>query len=144
MIETGAEVVELALGDVDEERFWLHGLSSGATLSDCASAQADRASAQVVRRERLLIGDRTSRALSDRRSPYDEKMTTDPKFLLSLDGGGLRGIIPAMVLAKLKAQTGRPAGETTRFSVPPWPTPMPPFGGPLCGGPSRLPLRTPR
>ena len=42
-------------------------------------------------------------------------MTTDPKFLLSLDGGGLRGIIPAMVLAKLEAQTGRPAGETFAF-----------------------------
>lgn len=42
-------------------------------------------------------------------------MTTTPKLLLSLDGGGLRGIIPATVLAKLEAQTGRPAGETFAF-----------------------------
>ena len=42
-------------------------------------------------------------------------MTTTPKLLLSMDGGGLRGIIPAMVLAKLEAQTGRPAGETFAF-----------------------------
>lgn len=31
--------------------------------------------------------------------------------VLSIDGGGIRGIIPAMVLAELEARTGRPAAE---------------------------------
>jgi patatin-like phospholipase/acyl hydrolase len=31
--------------------------------------------------------------------------------ILSIDGGGIRGIIPAMVLAKIERQTGRPACE---------------------------------
>jgi len=31
--------------------------------------------------------------------------------ILSIDGGGIRGIIPAMVLAKIESQTGRPACE---------------------------------
>src|SRR5918995_672220 len=31
--------------------------------------------------------------------------------VLSIDGGGIRGIIPAMVLARLEKQTGRPIAE---------------------------------
>jgi patatin-like phospholipase/acyl hydrolase len=34
------------------------------------------------------------------------------RYLLSIDGGGIRGIIPAVALAKLEATTGRPARET--------------------------------
>lgn len=33
------------------------------------------------------------------------------KRVLSLDGGGIRGIIPALVLARLEEETGRPAGD---------------------------------
>jgi uncharacterized protein len=32
--------------------------------------------------------------------------------VLSIDGGGLRGIIPAMVLAEIEERTGRPIAET--------------------------------
>ena len=32
--------------------------------------------------------------------------------VLSIDGGGLRGMIPAMVLAEIEARTGRPVAET--------------------------------
>lgn len=35
--------------------------------------------------------------------------------ILSIDGGGVRGVIPATVLAALEAQTGRPARETFDF-----------------------------
>ena len=35
--------------------------------------------------------------------------------LLSIDGGGIRGIIPAVLLAGLERQTGRPARETFDF-----------------------------
>lgn len=35
--------------------------------------------------------------------------------ILAIDGGGVRGIIPAVVLAKLEAETGRPARETFDF-----------------------------
>jgi patatin-like phospholipase/acyl hydrolase len=37
------------------------------------------------------------------------------RYLLSIDGGGIRGIIPATVLVKLETQTGRPARETFHF-----------------------------
>jgi hypothetical protein len=37
------------------------------------------------------------------------------RYLLSIDGGGIRGVIPAVVLAKLEATTGRPARETFSF-----------------------------
>jgi patatin-like phospholipase/acyl hydrolase len=37
------------------------------------------------------------------------------KRLLSIDGGGIRGIIPAVLLAALERQTGRPARETFDF-----------------------------
>ena len=37
------------------------------------------------------------------------------KYLLSIDGGGIRGIIPVTALAKLEATTGRPARETFSF-----------------------------
>jgi hypothetical protein len=37
------------------------------------------------------------------------------RYLLSIDGGGIRGIIPAVALAKLEATTGRPARETFSF-----------------------------
>lgn len=33
------------------------------------------------------------------------------KKILSIDGGGVRGIIPAMLLAELEAQTGKPVSE---------------------------------
>lgn len=33
------------------------------------------------------------------------------KKILSIDGGGVRGIIPAMVLAEIEAQTGKPISE---------------------------------
>ena len=33
------------------------------------------------------------------------------RFVLSIDGGGIRGIIPAMVIAHLERQTGKPASE---------------------------------
>src|SRR5215210_660551 len=37
------------------------------------------------------------------------------RYLLSIDGGGIRGIIPAVALAKLEGTTGRPARETFSF-----------------------------
>jgi uncharacterized protein len=37
------------------------------------------------------------------------------RYVLSIDGGGIRGIIPAVALAKLEATTGRPARETFSF-----------------------------
>jgi uncharacterized protein len=37
------------------------------------------------------------------------------KFLLSIDGGGIRGIIPAMALQKLEELTCKPARETFSF-----------------------------
>lgn len=37
------------------------------------------------------------------------------RYLLSIDGGGIRGIIPAVALAKLESATGRPARETFSF-----------------------------
>jgi hypothetical protein len=37
------------------------------------------------------------------------------RYLLSIDGGGIRGIIPAVALAKLEGVTGRPARETFSF-----------------------------
>ena len=37
------------------------------------------------------------------------------EYLLSVDGGGIRGIIPAVALAKLEATTRRPARETFSF-----------------------------
>lgn len=37
------------------------------------------------------------------------------KYLLSIDGGGLRGVIPACVLAELERQTGRLVRETFSF-----------------------------
>jgi hypothetical protein len=37
------------------------------------------------------------------------------RFLLSIDGGGVRGIVPAMALARLEEITGRPARETFSF-----------------------------
>ena len=35
--------------------------------------------------------------------------------ILSIDGGGVRGIIPAVLLAALERQTGRPARDTFDF-----------------------------
>ena len=35
--------------------------------------------------------------------------------MLAIDGGGVRGIIPAVLLAKLEAETGKPARETFDF-----------------------------
>jgi hypothetical protein len=37
------------------------------------------------------------------------------RFLLSIDGGGVRGIVPALALARLEEITGRPARETFSF-----------------------------
>ncbi len=37
------------------------------------------------------------------------------RYLLSIDGGGVRGIIPAVILAELESVTGRPARETFSF-----------------------------
>jgi uncharacterized protein len=37
------------------------------------------------------------------------------RYLLSIDGGGIRGIIPALALAKLEQETGKPARETFSF-----------------------------
>jgi patatin-like phospholipase/acyl hydrolase len=39
------------------------------------------------------------------------------RYLLSIDGGGIRGIIPAVALAKLEATTGRSARETFSFAA---------------------------
>jgi uncharacterized protein len=39
----------------------------------------------------------------------------DMPRLLSIDGGGIRGIIPALLLAALERQTGRPVRETFDF-----------------------------
>ena len=39
------------------------------------------------------------------------------RYLLSIDGGGVRGIIPAVALAKLEDTTGRPARETFSFAA---------------------------
>src|ERR687885_1744635 len=37
------------------------------------------------------------------------------RYLLSIDGGGLRGILPASALVQLERQTGRPARDTFSF-----------------------------
>jgi patatin-like phospholipase/acyl hydrolase len=37
------------------------------------------------------------------------------RYLLSIDGGGIRGIIPALALLKLEQTTGRPARESFSF-----------------------------
>ena len=37
------------------------------------------------------------------------------KRVLSLDGGGIRGIIPTMVVAHLERKTGKPASELFDF-----------------------------
>lgn len=37
------------------------------------------------------------------------------RYVLSIDGGGIRGIIPAIALTKLEDATGRPARETFSF-----------------------------
>jgi len=37
------------------------------------------------------------------------------QYLLSIDGGGIRGIIPALALQKLEETTGKPARETFSF-----------------------------
>jgi predicted patatin/cPLA2 family phospholipase len=39
------------------------------------------------------------------------------RYLLSIDGGGIRGIIPAMALLKLEQITNRPARETFAFAA---------------------------
>jgi patatin-like phospholipase/acyl hydrolase len=39
------------------------------------------------------------------------------RYLLSIDGGGIRGILPAVALAKLERVTGRPARETFSFAA---------------------------
>lgn len=39
------------------------------------------------------------------------------KYLLSIDGGGIRGIIPACLLVALEKQTGKPAREVFSFSA---------------------------
>jgi patatin-like phospholipase/acyl hydrolase len=39
----------------------------------------------------------------------------DRKFLLSIDGGGIRGIIPALALLKLEQETGKPARDVFSF-----------------------------
>lgn len=40
---------------------------------------------------------------------------TDRRRILAIDGGGVRGIIPALVLAKLERETGRPARDSFDF-----------------------------
>ena len=42
-------------------------------------------------------------------------MTDDRRLILSVDGGGVRGIIPATLLAGLERATGRPARDTFDF-----------------------------
>jgi predicted acylesterase/phospholipase RssA len=42
-------------------------------------------------------------------------MTAHPRRILSIDGGGVRGIIPASLLASLEAATARPARGTFDF-----------------------------
>ncbi len=37
------------------------------------------------------------------------------RYLLSIDGGGIRGILPACLLAKLEETTGKPARDTFQF-----------------------------
>jgi uncharacterized protein len=39
----------------------------------------------------------------------------DRKYLLSIDGGGIRGIIPALALLKLEQETGKPARDVFSF-----------------------------
>ena len=41
------------------------------------------------------------------------------RYLLAIDGGGVRGIIPAVALAKLEATTGRLVRDTFRLSQAP-------------------------
>ena len=40
---------------------------------------------------------------------------TERRRILAIDGGGVRGIIPAVVLARLEQATGKPARETFDF-----------------------------
>jgi patatin-like phospholipase/acyl hydrolase len=40
---------------------------------------------------------------------------TDVFEVLSIDGGGIRGVVPAIVLAEIEERTGRPAAE--RFDL---------------------------
>ncbi len=44
-------------------------------------------------------------------SPREQESESAPNRLLALDGGGIRGIIPAMVLADLERRTGRRTAE---------------------------------
>lgn len=39
------------------------------------------------------------------------RQSTSPRRVLSIDGGGIRGIIPALVLAHLERRTGKPCSE---------------------------------
>ncbi|HLI12599.1 MAG TPA: patatin-like phospholipase family protein [Alphaproteobacteria bacterium] len=48
---------------------------------------------------------------SIRRLPFFRPRATRPVRILSIDGGGIRGLIPAMVLADIERRTGRPISE---------------------------------
>lgn len=48
--------------------------------------------------------------------PAPAKPVTDRLRILSVDGGGIRGLIPALVLAELEARLQREAGEEARIS----------------------------
>ena len=39
------------------------------------------------------------------------RQSRTPRRVLSIDGGGIRGIIPALVLAHLELQAGKPCSE---------------------------------
>ena len=43
--------------------------------------------------------------------PENQSLTTSCRVVLSIDGGGMRGIIPALVLAHLEELTGTPASQ---------------------------------
>ena len=45
----------------------------------------------------------------------NEKTTHKPYRVLSIDGGGIRGIIPAMILAEIEERTGKPIAELFDF-----------------------------
>ncbi len=58
------------------------------------------------------------------------RQSTPPRRVLSIDGGGIRGIIPALVLAHVEQRTGKPCSElfdlmvgTSTGACSPWALP---------------------